>query len=98
MAELTIKLSDSDVKRIAHEVAALIRTDIGALSADMARQAQDDDDFITVAEACELLKIGKTTLYEWQRAGAVPAAKRIGPHMVRYRRGDIRRLAVERES
>jgi excisionase family DNA binding protein len=47
-----------------------------------------DDDLLTIAEATRLLKIGRTTLHRWLKAGRLRAYQ-VGPKAVRIRRRDL---------
>ncbi|HEY4941417.1 MAG TPA: hypothetical protein VII56_08315 [Rhizomicrobium sp.] len=62
----------------------------------------DDDDLLTIDEACALVggatrPINRATLYKGIKAGRFSAPIKIGPQTSRWRRGslreDIRRLA-----
>jgi excisionase family DNA binding protein len=47
-----------------------------------------DNELLTIAEATRLLKVGRTTLHRWMKAGRL-RAYHIGPRAVRIRRGDL---------
>jgi len=47
-----------------------------------------DSELLTIAEATRLLKVGRTTLHRWLKAGRL-RAYHIGPKAVRIRRGDL---------
>jgi excisionase family DNA binding protein len=47
-----------------------------------------DSELLTIAEATRLLKVGRTTLHRWLKAGRLPAYH-VGPKAVRIRRGDL---------
>ena len=50
--------------------------------------ALTSSEFLTVDEACELLRIGRNTLYEAIRDGSFPGVLRIG-RLIRIRRSDL---------
>jgi excisionase family DNA binding protein len=50
-----------------------------------------DNDLLTIAEAARLLKVGRTTLHRWLKAGRL-RAYHIGPRAVRIRRSDLTAL------
>lgn len=50
-----------------------------------------DDDLLTIAEATQFLKVGRTTLHRWLKAGRLRAYQ-VGPKAVRIRRGDLAAL------
>ncbi len=52
------------------------------------RNAQSDDDLLTIPEAAEILKVSTVTLSRWRRQGRLPTLK-IGPRAVRIRRADL---------
>jgi excisionase family DNA binding protein len=47
-----------------------------------------DSELLTIAEATRLLKVGRTTLHRWLKAGRLRAYQ-VGPKAVRIRRGDL---------
>ncbi len=53
-------------------------------------------DWMTVREACRYIKVSRSTLYNWERAGKL-CLYRFG-RSVRIRREDIHRLATARRS
>ena len=50
-----------------------------------------DDEFLTVAEIAELLKLNQQTVRNWIDAGKLPAI-RVGERRVRIRRSDLVRF------
>jgi excisionase family DNA binding protein len=56
-----------------------------------------DSPLLTVTEACRLLKVHRTTIWRWIRAGRLPAY-RLGPRELRLRRDDVARLLVREGS
>jgi excisionase family DNA binding protein len=52
---------------------------------------EQTNDWITIAEATRLLKVGRTTLHRWLKQGRL-RAHRVGPKAVRIRRADLDRL------
>lgn len=54
------------------------------------------DDFVTAAEVALMLRVARTTVYDWVRKGILPAVvvrgERVGT--VRIRRSDAERLAT----
>jgi excisionase family DNA binding protein len=53
-------------------------------------------DWMTLREACRYIKVSRSTLYSWERAGKL-SLYRFG-RSVRIRREDIHRLAVARRN
>lgn len=51
------------------------------------------DDFLTVPETAELLKVSAVTVSRWLKDGRLPAYK-VGPRAVRIRRGEVDQLLV----
>ncbi|MGI8643416.1 MAG: helix-turn-helix domain-containing protein [Thermomicrobiales bacterium] len=51
------------------------------------------DDFLTVPETAELLKVSAVTVSRWLKDGRLPAYK-VGPRAVRIRRVDLDQLLV----
>ena len=47
-----------------------------------------DDEFLTVAEVAELLKLNKQTVRNWINRGELPAV-RLGDRRVRIKRSDL---------
>lgn len=47
-----------------------------------------ESDLLTITEATRLLKVGRTTLHRWLKAGRLRAYQ-VGPKAVRIRRGDL---------
>jgi excisionase family DNA binding protein len=54
-------------------------------------------EYCTVAEAAQLLRVSKPTVWRWIQSGRL-AATRIGPRVVRVRRAAIDRLACESDA
>ena len=48
-------------------------------------------DLLTTKEACDFLRCGRTTLWNWRRKGVVPDPIRIGG-AVRWKRTDLETL------
>ena len=46
------------------------------------------DELLTIAEATQVLKVGRATLHRWLKAGRLRAYQ-VGPKAVRIRRGDL---------
>ena len=55
-----------------------------------AEEAKEAETYLTEKEACELLSVGHTTLWRWDRKGYLRAQK-VGRRKL-YRRGDIEKL------
>lgn len=49
------------------------------------------DELLTIAEATEVLKVGRATLHRWLKAGRLRAYQ-VGPKAVRIRRGDLQAM------
>lgn len=47
-----------------------------------------NEEFLTVQEVADLLKVPKATLYAWRSRGQGPRVAKLGKHL-RYRRSDI---------
>lgn len=47
-----------------------------------------ENDFITIPEACELLKVTRNTLYVWTKQGRVTSYK-LAAKAVRYKRSEL---------
>lgn len=63
-----------------------------ALASTLMAKKFEDDEFVTVNDAAELLKLGPGTVRNYIRDGFLPA-RRIGPRTVRILAGDLYRLA-----
>jgi excisionase family DNA binding protein len=48
----------------------------------------EDHEYLTVAEAAALLRVGPSTIWRWIKAGRLPA-HRLGPRTVRIHRADV---------
>ncbi|WP_058954275.1 MULTISPECIES: helix-turn-helix transcriptional regulator [Kocuria] len=46
-------------------------------------------DMMTTHEVCELLRVDRTTLWRWRRAGVGPVPVEVGPRALRYRRAEV---------
>lgn len=55
----------------------------------------NDDIFLTPAEAMKVLKIKRSTFYEYVRQGIIPAV-RIG-HFIRIRKENVVELGLQRD-
>lgn len=57
-----------------------------------------DDDWMTAEQAAHALGVTRATLYAYVSRGLVRSAPASGTQHSRYRRGEVERLAVQRES
>ena len=49
-----------------------------------------DLQLLTAKEVCGLLKLGRTTLWRWVKAGTFPAPRSIGPNCTGWLLSDVR--------
>jgi len=52
---------------------------------------------LTLHDVCQLLRVGKTTVYRWIHTEDFPAGKKIGPRAVRWSENEIRKWEETRE-
>jgi excisionase family DNA binding protein len=55
------------------------------------------DDYLTLAEVCEMLKIARTTFYDWRRKRCAPPSFKLPNGEVRIRRSDFDAWVEDRE-
>jgi excisionase family DNA binding protein len=70
MRRILTELNEDQLKELVKEV-----IDQSMMSRIFELQGQAESDFLTVVEACEFLKIGRTTLYKHINAGHIDAYK-----------------------
>lgn len=56
-----------------------------------------DDVLLTPEETAERFRVTPHTLRVWERQGIGPRRTRVGPHLVRYRVGDINAWLAEQQ-
>ena len=54
------------------------------------------NEWLTIAEACEYLRVTRATLYRWAREGSLPLYK-LGGRATRVKRPDLDQLLVEKD-
>ena len=55
------------------------------------------NEWLTIAEACDYLRVARATVYRWARAGNLPLFK-LGGRATRVKRADLDRMLVEKAS
>lgn len=81
--EELLELLDTRLRERAAELVALVRAE---LQAGLPRRQEDE--LLTSAELCELLKVDTRTLRRWTHAGELPRPVKIGGSL-RWRRADL---------